>query len=179
MRLSEETLSSEVVYNGRIITVKKDTVMLENGQKAPRELINHPGGVCVVPLTDNGEVIMVRQFRYAYKKALLEVPAGKLNYGEDPFECGKRELMEETGAVAENYTYLGKVYPTPAYLDEVIHVYLAQGLSFGEQKLDEDEFLEVERYPLSDLVQMVMNNEIEDAKTQVAILKTHVLLNGK
>ncbi len=178
MRLSEQTLSSEVVYNGRIITVRKDTVMLENGQQAPRELINHPGGVCVVPLTDNGEVVMVRQFRYAYKKALLEVPAGKLNYGEDSLECGKRELTEETGAVAEKYTYLGKVYPTPAYLDEVIHVYLAQGLSFGEQNLDEDEFLEVERYPLADLVKMVIDNEIEDAKTQIAILKTHVLLNG-
>lgn len=176
MKLEEKTLDSNFVYDGRIIKLYKDNVLLENGKEATREVIKHPGGVCVVPLTENNEVIFVTQFRYPYHKVLLEIPAGKLEWGEDHFECGKRELHEETGCTAEKYDYLGCLYPTPAYCTEVIHMYLARGLSQHEQELDEDEFLELQRIPFEKAYQMVLNNEIQDAKTQLAILKTKALL---
>ena len=150
---------------------------LENGSVVGRDVVHHSGGVCVVPLTENNEVLFVRQFRYPYQKVLLEIPAGKLNYGEDHYACGLRELKEETGCSAKEYTYLGCLYPTPAYDTEIIHMYLAKGLESGEQKLDDDEFLEVTKIPLDKAVEMVMNNEIEDAKTQLALLKTKMLLN--
>ncbi len=143
MRLFEKTIESEKLYDGKIITLKKDKVVLENDTIAYREVIMHPGGVCVLPLTSENEIIMVKQFRYPFSDVILEVPAGKLNYGEDHFECGKRELLEETGAVAKQYDYLGEVYPTPAYLDEIIHLYLARDLEFIEQNLDYDELIEV------------------------------------
>ena len=123
-----------------------------------------------------------RQFRYPHSKVLLEIPAGKLNYGEDHYACGLRELKEETGCTAEEYSYLGCLYPTPAYCSEVIHMYLAKGLTSGEQKLDEDEFLEVEKIPLEKAVEMVMNNEtftLVKQIPQVAILKVKVLLSQK
>ena len=177
MHLFEKTLKTDILYEGRIITLQKDEVELENGTTATREVINHPGGVCVVPVTDRNEVILVKQYRYPFKTTLLEVPAGKLNYGEDHFECGKRELKEETGAVAENFVYMGELYPTTAYLTERIHMYLATGLSFEEQNLDDDEFLDVIKMPLDKAIELVMSNEIKDAKTQIALLKAKILLN--
>jgi ADP-ribose pyrophosphatase len=179
MRLFEKTIESEKLYDGKIITLKKDKVVLENDTIAYREVIMHPGGVCVLPLTSENEIIMVKQFRYPFSDVILEVPAGKLNYGEDHFECGKRELLEETGAVAKQYDYLGEVYPTPAYLDEIIHLYLARDLEFLEQNLDDDEFLEVVKMPFEKAVEMVMNNEIKDSKSQVAILKTAFILQNQ
>ena len=176
MKLTEKTLDSKTIFEGKIIRFKKDTVQLENGVQASREVVMHPGGVCVIAMTEQQEVLMVRQFRYPYNKVLLEIPAGKLNYGEDPRTCGIRELEEETGAKAESFSYLGCMFPTPAYLDEVIHMYLAAGLSFGKQHLDEDEFLTVEKIPLTELVEQVMNDEIPDAKTQIALLKTARML---
>lgn len=175
MKLFEKKLKSDLKFDGRIIKVYNDTVILENEKQASREVVRHPGGVCIVPLTDDNQVLMVEQFRYPYGKVVLEVPAGKLNYGEDPLECGKRELKEETGAVASEYISLGKMYPSPGFLDEIIYIYLAKGLSFEEQNLDDDEFLEVYKMPISELVDMVMKNEIDDAKTQIAILKTYFL----
>ena len=177
MHLFEKTLKTDILYEGRIITLQNDEVELENGTTATREVINHPGGVCVVPVTDRNEVILVKQYRYPFKTTLLEVPAGKLNYGEDHFECGKRELKEETGAVAENFVYMGELYPTTAYLTERIHMYLATGLSFEEQNLDDDEFLDVIKMPLDKAIELVMSNEIKDAKTQIALLKAKILLN--
>ena len=179
MKLDEKTLKSEYVYDGRVVKRYKDTVLLENGKEASREVIKHPGGVCVVPLTENDEVIFVTQHRYPYHKVLMEIPAGKLEWGEDHFECGKRELKEETGCVAGKYDYLGCLYPTPAYCTEIIHMYLARELSQHEQDLDEDEFLELKRIPLDEAVRMVMNNEIPDAKTQLALLKAKLLLDSE
>ena len=150
---------------------------LPNGNEAGREVVEHPGGVCVAPLTAEGELLFVRQYRYPYEEVVLELPAGKRDKGgEDPLECGKRELKEETGATAEEYVSLGRVYPTPGICNEVIHLFLARGLSFGAAQPDEDEFVEVERIPLDRAVAMVMNNEIPDAKTQIAILKTAQLI---
>jgi len=177
MHLYEKQVKSEVIHEGKIIRVTRDTVELENGQEALREVVHHSGGVCVVPITENDEIIFVKQFRYPFNDVLMEIPAGKLNYGEDHFECGKRELLEETAAVASDYQYLGVMYPTTAYLTEKIHMYLAQGLTYEEQNLDEDEFLDVVKIPFDKAIEMVMNNEIHDAKTQVAVLKAARILN--
>ena len=176
MHLEEKTLSSEQKFDGKIVKLFVDQVELENGEKAMREVIKHPGGVCILPLDEDNNVLMVRQFRYPSHRVLLEIPAGKMEYGEDHRECGLRELKEETGCTCDEFTYLGNLIPTPAYDTEVIHMYLARGLHSGEQKLDEDEFLEVEKIPLDKAVEMVMNNEIADAKTQIALLKTKQLL---
>ncbi len=176
MHLFEKTIDSELKFDGRIIKVCEDKALLENDTEVSREVVKHSGGVCVVAVTDENEILFVRQFRYPFQKVLLEIPAGKLNEGEDPYACGLRELKEETGCTAKNYSYLGCMYPTPAYCSEIIHIYLATGLESGKQHLDDDEFLEVEKIPLDKAVEMVLNNEIEDAKTQLAILKTKLLL---
>lgn len=177
MHLSEKALTSEKIYEGKILSVTRDTVELENGEKAYREVVHHSGGVCVVPLCDNGDVMLVKQFRYPFSDVLLEVPAGKREQGEDPLECGIRELKEEVGATAEKIIPLGKLYPTVAYDTEVIYMYLATGLSFSEQKLDEDEFLDVVRIPLSKAVEMVMEDKIPDSKTQLALIKASLMLD--
>ena len=179
MHLFEEKISSETIYNGRVIDLKKDTVLLENGTTATREVVEHSGGVCVIPVMDNGDVLFVKQFRYPFSDVLLELPAGKLNKGEDHYECGKRELLEETGAIPSEYSYVGTVYPTTAYLTEKIYMYIAKGLDFSEQKLDDDEFLDVVTIPLEKAVEMVLNDEIRDSKTQIGILKANILLNKK
>ncbi len=176
MHLFEKTVTSDLIFDGKIITVKKDTAELENGEIVNRELVVHPGGVCVVPINENGEVLMVKQFRYPFKEALTEIPAGKLEIGEDHREAGLRELREETGAVCEKFEYLGVCYPSVAYLTEKIHMYLATGLTFENQDLDDDEFLDVIKIKLEDAVEMVMNNELPDAKTQCAILKAARIL---
>ncbi len=176
MHLFEKTVSSELIFDGKIITVKKDKAELENGDIVTRELVVHPGGVCIVPVNENGEILMVKQFRYPFQEALVELPAGKLEFGEDHREAGLRELREETGAVCEKFEYLGVCYPSVAYLTEKIHMYLATGLSFDKQDLDDDEFLDVIKIKLEDAVEMIMNNEIPDAKTQCAILKAARIL---
>lgn len=177
MHLEEKPLSSELKYDGRIVKLYSDTVQLENGKNTLREVIKHPGGVCVVALTEENEVLFVRQFRYPHGRVLLEIPAGKLEFGENHRDCGLRELKEETGCICDSFEYLGNLLPTPAYDTEVIHMYIARGLHSGEQHLDDNEFLEVEKIPLDKAVEMIMNNEITDAKTQVAILKTKMLLS--
>lgn len=178
MHLSEKTIEKETVFEGKIITVRKDKAELEDGTVAPRELVIHSGGVCVVPLTKDNKVIMVRQFRYAFGEPLLEIPAGKLEIGEDHRSAGLRELTEETGAKCESFDYLGVCYPSVAYLTEKIHMYLARGLTFGESRPDEGEFLDVMQIPLDEAVRMVMNGEIPDAKTQLALLKTKMLIES-
>ncbi len=171
MNLIEKTVEKKYIYKGRIINLRSDTAELPNGKQALREVVEHPGGVTVAALTDENELMFVRQFRYPYSEVILEIPAGKLEKGEDPFEAGKRELREETGAIAENYIDIGKFYPTPGYCGEIIHMYAATGLTFTSLDLDEDEFLAPERIPLEKAVQMVLDNEIRDGKTQAAVLK--------
>lgn len=179
MDMREKLIKSEEIFKGRVITLKKETVLLPNGEEAGREIVLHPGGVAILPLDDNGDVYMVRQYRRPFDDILLEIPAGKLNYGEDHFECGVRELEEETGLTASKYDYLGEFYVTPGFCREKIHLYLARGLKKGEMHLDEDEFLEVEKISLENLINMVMTNEIKDAKTAIAILKTKVFLENE
>ncbi len=175
MHLEEKTLSSELKFDGKIVKLFVDKAELENGEVVTREMVKHPGGVCVVPLDKDDNVLMVRQFRYPPHKVMLEIPAGKLEYGENPEECGLRELREETGCTCDEFTFLGSLIPTPAYDNEIIYMYLARGLHDGAQKLDDDEFLDIEKIPLEKAVEMIMNNEIEDAKTQIALLKTKLL----
>jgi len=176
MHLEEKTLSSEVIYDGIVVHLVKDKVLLENGREAVREVVKHPGGVCVLAITDENKVVMVRQFRYAHKIIQLEIPAGKLEHGEDPKLCGIRELEEETGYEADSFEFFAKMIPTAAYVGEVIYIYLARGLRKTAQKLDEDEFLEVVEIPFEEAVKMALDGEIKDGKTLVALLKAKILL---
>lgn len=176
MNLTEKQLTKEYIYEGRIIKLRRDTALLPNGNTATREVVEHNGGVCVAALTENDEVLMVRQFRYPYSEVVLEIPAGKRDSkDEDPLACGIRELKEETGATADKLISLGELYPTPGYCGEIIWMFAATGLTFGEQCPDEDEFLSVERIPLQKAVEMILNGEIKDAKTQAAVLKLKLL----
>lgn len=176
MELTEKKISRKVIYEGKIINVYNDTVLLPNGKETHRELVEHHGGVCVAALTDEGNLLFVRQFRYPYGRVLLELPAGKLEKGEDPLSAGMRELEEECGVVAEKVFPMGTVYPTVAYCTEIIHLFLAQGLSKTRQHLDNGEFLSVEEISLKEAVKLVMNGEISDSKTVALILKTEKLL---
>ena len=178
MDFTEKTIATREIYNGRIVHLVEDTVILPDGRQAGRELVLHNGGVGVIAIDENKKVLMVSQYRKPYDEMVLEVPAGKLEKGEEPLETGKRELSEETGYKAEKFTYLGKYYPTPGYCSEIISLYLAEDLSFVGQNLDPGEFVQVEKIPLSELVEMVMNNEIPDAKTAIAILKADKIVNG-
>ncbi len=171
MELKEKQISSQPIFNGRIICIRVDEAELPNGAVSIREVVEHNGGVCVVALTEQEEVLMVEQFRYPYGKTLLEIPAGKRDGDEDTLLCGQRELKEETGVTAKNWRFLGELYPSPAYCDEVVYTYLATDLSYGETNPDEDEFLTLHKIPLDTLVQMVLRGEIKDAKTQTALLK--------
>lgn len=177
--LYEKKLMSKQIFDGKVVKLFVDTVELPDGREAIREIVRHPGAVCVIPVTPEGEVIMVKQYRYAFEQIMLEIPAGKLEPGEDPFEAVKRELEEESGVVASNIEYMGEIFTTVAIFDEKIHAYLATDLVYKNAHPDEDEFLEVEKIPLSTLVDMVMNGEIKDSKTQICILKAHKLLSER
>lgn len=179
MELYEKKLCSRQIFDGKVVKLYVDTVELPNGKEAIREIVRHPGAVCVVPVTDDNQVVMVRQFRYPFNEVLLEIPAGKLEKGEDPLDAVKRELEEESGAVAGNIQHIGELYTTVAIFDEKIQIYLATDLTFKDSHPDEDEFVEVTKIPLDTLVNMVMNGEIKDAKTQIAILKADRILATK
>ena len=175
VKLWEETLEQNVVFSGKIIRTRVDRVRLEDGRESKREIVEHPGGVSIAALTENNELLMVRQFRYAYGKVITELPAGKLEKGEDPFEAIRREQLEETGTTGENYIYLGDIYPTPGYCNEIIRLYLARNLSWGDTDPDDDEFLSLERVPFQTLLEEVLSGRITDAKTCVAVLKARLL----
>ena len=177
--LFERTDNVQGIFSGRVITVHHDDVTLCNGSQAKRECVDHPGGVAVIGITDDDEVLLVRQFRYPYKEVIFEIPAGKLEKGEDPFEAGKREFKEECGAVADEYFSLGEVYPTPGYTNEIIRLYGAKGLHFEEQNLDEDEFLQICKMKFDTVVEKIMSGEIKDAKTVAAALKIRELMRSK
>ena len=179
MELKEKTIRKNYIYQGKIVNLRKDDALLPNGKPCIREVVEHPGGVTIAPLTAENELIFIEQFRYPYMDILLELPAGKLEKGEDPLEAGKRELLEETGCIASDYTDLGKFYPSCGYTDEIIHLYLAQGLTIQAQELDEDEFVNVKKLPLDEAFAMVMRNEIPDGKTQTAIMKTYYHIKGE
>ena len=172
MPLAEKQVDSTNVYDGRLLHVFKDNVVLPNGHRTSREYIRHQGAVAIVATDDQNRVVVERQFRYPFGRDLVEIPAGKLDSpSEDPLDAAKRELQEETGITAKNYTYLGPFYPTCAYSTEVIHLYWATGLSFGQRHLDEGESINVKFLDLKAFVDMIQKGEVPDGKTQVAVLK--------
>ena len=175
----EKQVASEEKYKGVIVRVRLDDAALHTGKLVKREVVEHPGGVSVLPVDDEGNAYMVRQFRYPFGKMLLEVPAGKLEIGEDPMACGVRELSEETGFTAERFVDMGRCFTSPGYSTEVLHLYLALGLRAGASHPDQDEYLNVEKIPLKTLSEMVMRNEIDDGKTAILILKAEKYLTGE
>lgn len=177
MELIERTIEHTRPYEGVIVDVDLDKAELPNGQIAAREVVVHPGGVAVLPLNDDDTVTVVKQYRYPFARVLTEIPAGKLDPGEEPRTGALRELKEEIGARTEELVELGVMYPSPGFCQEVLHLYLARNLAYGDCCPDEDEFLEVVRVTFDDLAAQVMSGEIKDGKTMAAVLKAKVLLN--
>lgn len=163
--LTEATLDTRRVYDGKLLHINCDAVCLPDGSEASREYIVHPGAVMVIPVLDDGRVLVERQYRYPLHQAFIEFPAGKLDAGEDPLACGKRELLEETGYTASEWEYLGVFHPAIGYSNEIIHFFIARGLVAGSAKLDEGEFLEVMPMSQSELIAGILNNSITDSKT--------------
>ncbi len=168
---SEIATKKTRTYDGKVIKLDVDEVVLENGKTAIREVVRHTGGAAVLAVDDNQDMYFVRQFRYPYGEEMIEIPAGKLNEGETPLECAKRELLEETGLMADKWEYVGVFRPSPGYTDELLHIYIARELSESTQNLDDDEFLDVEKYNILKVIKKIEKGEIMDAKTVIAIYK--------
>lgn len=176
--LEEKTVASTKIFDGKVLHVRLDDITLPNGKAATREYCHHNGAVCVIPITQDKNVICVRQYRYPFHEPLIEIPAGKLDSADElPDDAVKRELREETGAIAQRLIYLGKYYPSPAILDECIHMYAATGLSFGDTEFDDDEFIETVKIPLETLVEMTLSGNIRDGKTQVCVLRAQMMID--
>ena len=171
MIYEEKTIKSEKVFEGRIIDVRVETVEFPDGSTAYRELVNHPGGVGIIAITPEGKIPLVKQFRKPFDKIMYEIPAGKLDKGEEPITCGKRELQEETGYTASDYIDLGYIYPSPGFAREITYMFFAKGLEKGDDNPDEDEFLDVEEFTIDEVREMILKNEINDAKSVAAFLK--------
>ncbi len=179
MDFTEKQIEEEYKYKGLIVNVRMDKAELFNGHIVKREVVEHPGGVTILPIDGEGNCYMVEQFRYPMGRMMLEAPAGKLEYGEEPLSSAERELSEETGFTAEEMVYLGRYCTSPGISTEVLHIYLALGLKAGKTHPDEDEYLNIKKLPLSQLVNMVMAGEIDDGKTAVALLKAEKYLNNQ
>lgn len=171
MVFEEKSISSEKVFEGHVIDVRVDMVEMPDGRTAFRDIVDHPGGVGVLAITNDNKIILVKQYRKPIEKAIYEIPAGKLDKGEAPIECGRRELEEETGYKAREFVSLGYMYPTPGFANETTHMFLAKDLYRGELHPDEDEFLDVETFDIDKVKEMILSNEINDAKTIIAFFK--------
>lgn len=179
MELKEKQLSREEVYLGPVFTVTKDEVLLPDGKKGRRDLVHSSGGVVILPLDGEGNVTLVKQFRYAHGRVLLEAPAGKLEKGEEPYPAAQRELKEETGFTAKRWDFLGAIETSPGFLTEKLYLYLARGLEAGAQKLDDEEFLETVTLSLEEVAAMAADGRIGDAKTLAVLLRARYLLKGE
>ena len=168
--LEEEVLTEDVMWTGRIFNVNRLRVRLPDGREALRDVVRHPGAVAIVALTDDGRICLVRQYRTALSRVTVEIPAGKLDPGEDPLVCAKRELKEETGMVAENMAFLTTIATSDGFTDELIHIYMATGLDYSESEPDDDEFINVDLVPLNELIDAVLDGRIEDCKTVTGAL---------
>lgn len=171
MEFTEKTLNSQMVYDGRIVKVYKDDVELADGHKSFREVVRHSGGVVIIAFKDKNTILLVKQYRYPIAKTVLELPAGKLEKGEDPFEAAKRELEEETGYCANKWTDLGYINTSPGFSDERLYLYLAQDLEFTQCRPDEGEIIQAFEYKYEDVLEMIENGEINDAKTICGIMR--------
>ena len=168
----EKKIRSCKLYEGIIVDVLMDDIELPNKKSAKREIVVHPGGVCILPVDNDGKVYLVEQYRYAAESLMLEAPAGKLEPGEDPLLCAKRELIEETGCSAGNWISLGDVFTSPGFSTEKLHLYLATDLKNGTPCPDEDEFVELKTMRLDELIKLIDENKISDGKTVIAALRT-------
>ena len=168
--LKEHKLSSTKIFSGKLINLYLDNVSLPNGKKSTREWVDHPGAVCLVPIIDNGDILLIRQFRYGPGKEFIEIPAGKLEIDEEPLKCGLRELEEETGYKSNKMTFLTKIHPAIGFSNEKMWMYLAEELELSEKKLDEDEFLELLPTPLNIALEWVFTGKITDVKTIIGIM---------
>ncbi len=169
MELYEKVLNKKSIFNGKIINLHVEDIELPDNTTSTREIVEHPGGVCILAVTDENEILMVKQFRSGPKEVMLEIPAGKLEYGEDPYECALREVEEETGYVPGKLSLICDFCSSPGFTNERIYLYHAEKLVKKQQKLDDDEFLEIYKYKIEDLELMLKNNELKDAKTIIAI----------
>lgn len=177
MDLTEQTIDSTLKYSGVVVKVKVDRVRVPGGKTSVREVVEHPGGVAILPLDEAGNIVMVTQYRYVLGRELLEVPAGKMEAGEEPGESALRELREETGLIPGELIPLGAVIASPGFCDEKLYLFLARGLEETQTDPDEDEFLIIERIPFQQVVDRIMSDEIQDAKTVAAVLKAKQYLN--
>lgn len=168
--LIEKTISSEYLFNGRVVNLRIDKVILPNGKEGTREIIEHNGGVAILPIIEGNKCLLIKQYRQAFKDIIIEIPAGKLEKKEEPLGAAHRELLEETGGIASDLVFLGKMYSSVGYTNEIIYLYVAKIKEIKAQKLDHDEFLEVIKMDINKAKEMVINNEIKDAKTALAIL---------
>ena len=179
MELNERTLASEQVFDGVLLKIYRDEVELADGGTSVREVVHHPGGAAVVALDGEGNVYLERQFRYPYHKVVTEIPAGKLEPGEDPFDAIRRELKEEIGAEAGRWDALGHIMPTVGYTDEMLYLFLARDLTFGERHLDRDEFLEPFKLPFAQALAQAADGRINDAKTLAALFRADRLMKAE
>ncbi|MBE6961929.1 MAG: NUDIX hydrolase [Ruminococcaceae bacterium] len=175
--MQEIFLSREDKFHGRVVSVHVDQVLLPNGHQSFREVVDHNGGVAILALDDDNNVLTVTQYRYVFGREMLEIPAGKLETGEDPASAALRELREETGATPDECLPLGTILPSPGCYGETLHLYMARGLHFGAAQPDEDELLRVERIPFDEMVRRILAGKIMDGKTVAAVLKAKLLLN--
>lgn len=175
MNLTEKKINSSEKFHGKILRLYLDEVELSNGHRSSREVVRHPGASAVIVKTNDGKLIMERQYRYPIDKILWEIPAGKIDLNEKPFDCARRELEEETGFTAENWKEIGYIYTTPGFSDEKIYLYFASELSKGKTNLDEDEFVEIKYFTLSEVEKMIIENEINDSKTIAAFFRAQKL----
>lgn len=179
MNYEEKTISRQQVYKGNIINVERLTVELPNGKEATRDLVTHPGASVVIPIDEKGRLYMVRQYRKPLGKVSLELPAGKLDAGEEPSACASRELKEETGLKAKVVKHIASIHTTPGFCNEVLHMFVATGLEEGEACADEDEFISSESYDINELVSMILTGKITDAKSMIGILLADKILKGE
>ena len=171
MEFYEKQVETKTVYEGMIVNIRRDVAELQDGRRVSREVVEHPGGVGIIPVTKDNKILMVKQYRYPMEEELLEIPAGKLDEGEAPFECAVRELSEETGCTAGKFVDFGAIYPSPGFCRETLYLYLALDLRYGEIHLDDGEFLSVEAVGIDELVEKIMRNELTDAKSVIGIMK--------
>ncbi len=175
--LIEKTIGKQDIYKGRIISLQLEDVLLPNGEQSKREVVKHPGAVGIIPITADGKIVMVRQYRKALEKVIIEIPAGKLDLNEEPLLCAKRELQEETGYVSDSMEFIVSFYTSPGFADELIYIYVAEGLTKREISLDADEFLDVLEISLEEAEQMIQEEKIHDAKTIYAVQYMRMLQN--
>ncbi len=179
MLFEEATMKTEKIYEGKVLNLRIDTVELPDKRYSKREIVEHPGAVGIIAITEENELVMVKQFRKPVEKFLLEIPAGKLEVNEEPRETGIRELKEETGYEAGKFEYASEFYSSPGFSNEKIHLFLATELVAGETDLDDGEFVEVSKYPIADLVRKIKRGEIVDSKTIIAINIAKEYIEGK